>query len=159
MNYDGGLLLKTLELGAITGVRSMAAPAALSRAVERGDVGGLEGTPFAALGAPGVSKALRALEIGEMFVDKLPGLLPSRTSPPPLLGRAALGAFVGAALFVSDGHRAAVGGVLGAVSALAGAYAGERLRLLGAERLGIPDPVVALLEDVVVLFSAARLLR
>jgi uncharacterized membrane protein len=159
MSYGEDLLLRTVGLGAITGVRSMAAPAALSRAVERGDVGGLEDTPFAALGSPRVSKALRALEIGEMFVDKFPGLLPSRTSAPPLLGRAALGAFVGAALFVSDGRRAVVGGVLGAVSALAGAYAGERLRLLGAEQLGIPDPVVALLEDGVVLFGAARLLQ
>ena len=158
MDHDGGLLIKTLGLGAIAGMRSMAAPAALSSAVERGDVGGLEDTPFAALGFPGVSRALLLLEIGEMIVDKLP-IAPSRTSPPPLLGRAAFGAFVGAALFVSEGRRAAVGGVLGAVSALAGAYAGERLRLLGAERLGIPDPVVALLEDGVVLFGAARLLR
>ena len=158
MDYDGRLLIKTLGLGAITGMRSMAAPAALSSAVERGDVGGLGDTPFAALGFPGVSRALRLLEIGEMIVDKLP-VAPSRTSPPPLLGRAAFGAFVGAALFVSEGRRAAVGGVLGAVSALAGAYAGEHLRLLGAERLGIPDPVVALLEDGVVLFGAARLLR
>jgi uncharacterized membrane protein len=159
MNYGEDMLLRTLGLGAIAGVRSMAAPAALSRAVERGGVGGLEGTPFAALGSPRVSKALRLLQIGEMVVDKLPGLVPSRTSPPPLLGRAAFGAFVGAALFVSDGRRAAVGGVLGAGSALAGAYAGERLRLLGAERLGLPDPVVALLEDGVVLFGAGRLLR
>jgi uncharacterized membrane protein len=159
MNYGEDLLLRTLGLGAIAGVRSMAAPAALSRAVERGDVGGLEDTPLAGLGSPGVTKALRLLEIGEMFADKLPGLLPSRTSPPPLLGRAALGAFVGATLFISDGRRAAVGGVLGAVSALVGAYAGERLRLQGAEQLGIPDPMVALLEDGIVLFGAARLLR
>ena len=101
---------------------------------------------------------MRLLEIGEMFVDKLP-VAPSRTSPPPLLGRAASGAFVGSALFVSDGRRAVMGGALGAVSALMGAYVGERLRLLGAERTGIPDPVVALVEDGVVLFGAARLLH
>jgi hypothetical protein len=50
MDYDKGLLLKTLGLGAIAGARSMAAPAALSRAVERGDVGPPEQTPFPALG-------------------------------------------------------------------------------------------------------------
>ena len=158
MNYGEDMLLKTLGLGAIAGVRSMAAPAALSRAVERGDVGGLEQTPFAALGSPGVSTALRLFEIGEMIVDKLP-VAPSRTSPPPLLGRAVSGAFVGSALFISGERRAATGGVLGAVSALAGAYVGERLRLLGAQKLGIPDPIVAFLEDGVVLFGAARLLR
>jgi uncharacterized membrane protein len=158
MNYYEGLLLKTLGLGAIAGVRSMAAPAALSKAVERGGVGGLEQTPFAALGSPGVSTALRLFEIGEIFVDKLP-VAPSRTSPPALLGRAASGAFVGAALFVSDGRRVAVGGVLGAVSALAGAYVGERLRLLGTQTLGVPNLLLALLEDGVVLFGATRLLR
>ena len=110
---NSNIVWRTLGLGAIAGVRSMAAPAALSKAVERGDVGGLEQTPFAALGSPGVSTVLRLFEIGEMFVDKLP-VAPRRTSPPPLLGRAVSGAFVGAALVVSDGRRAAVGGALGA---------------------------------------------
>jgi uncharacterized membrane protein len=158
MNYDESLLLKTLGLGVIAGVRSMAAPAALSRAVERGNVGGLEDTPFAALGSSGISRVLRLFEIGEIFVDKLP-VAPSRTSPAPLLGRAASGAFVGSTLFVSDGRRAAGGGVLGAASALVGAYAGERLRLLCSEKLGVPDLFLALLEDGVVLLGAARLLR
>jgi uncharacterized membrane protein len=156
---DSNLVWRALGLGAIAGVRSMAAPAALSKAVERGDVGGLEQTPFAALGSPGVSRALRLFEIGEMFADKLPALVPSRTSPLPLLGRAASGAFVGSALFVSGGRRAVTGGVLGSASALAGAYVGERLRLRIVETFGIPDPAVALLEDGVVLFGAARMLR
>jgi uncharacterized membrane protein len=140
-------------------MRSMAAPATLSRAVVRGDVGGLESTPFAVLGSSGVSTVLRMFEIGELFVDKLPVIVPSRTAPPPLLGRVASGAFVGAALFASGGRRSAAGGVLGAGAALASAYATERLRQRVAERLGVPDPVVALAEDAVVLFVGARLLR
>jgi uncharacterized membrane protein len=156
---DSDLVRKTLVLGSIAGARSMAAPAALSKAVVRGDVGSLEGTAFAALGSPRVSAALRLFEIGEMFVDKLPVIVPSRTSPPPLLGRAASGALVGAALFASDRRRATVGSVLGAVSAMASAYATERLRLQIAERLGTPDFVVALSEDAIILFGAARLLR
>jgi uncharacterized membrane protein len=158
VDHGEGMLLRTLGLGAVAGARSMAAPAALSRAVGRGDVGGLEDTPFAALGSPGVTTALRVLEVGELFVDKLP-VAPSRTSPPPLLGRAASGGLVGAALFASGGGRMAAGGVLGAVSALVGAYAAERLRLLGAQKLGVPDTLLALLEDCIVLLGAARLLR
>jgi uncharacterized membrane protein len=134
----------------------MAAPAALSRAAEQGDIGSLEGTPFAALGSPSVPTALRLFEVGEMFVDKLP-VAPSRTSPLPLLGRAASGALVGAALFASGGRQMMTGGVMGAVSAVAAAYATERLRLQIAERLGIPDFVVALSEDALVLFGSARL--
>jgi uncharacterized membrane protein len=156
---DLGLVWRTLGLGAIAGIRAMAAPAALSRAAERGNVGSLEGTPFAVLGSPRVSRALRLFEIGEIFVDKLPVIVPSRTSPPPLLGRAASGGLVGAALFASDGQRTATGTVLGAASAMASAYATEHLRLQVAERLGMPDFVVALLEDAIVLFGAARLLR
>jgi uncharacterized membrane protein len=149
---------RALGMGAIAGFRSMAAPAALSRAVSDGRIEGLEDTPFAALGSPGVSTALRMMEIGELFVDKLP-VTPSRTSPPPLLGRAASGAFVGAALFASENRRAAVGGALGAAAALVSAYTGERLRLQAAEKLGMPDPLAALLEDGLVLLAGARLLR
>ena len=150
---------RTLGLGAIAGMRSMAAPAALSRAVERGDIDGLENTPFAVLGSSEIATALRMFEIGEFIVDKLPVMVPSRTSPPPLLGRAASGAIVGAALFASDGRRSAAGGVLGAASALASAYATERLRLQIAERLGVPDLIVALSEDAIAVFGGARLLQ
>jgi uncharacterized membrane protein len=145
-------------MGAITGLRTMAAPAALSRAVSDGRIEGLEETPFPIFGSPKISMALRIMEIGEFIVDKLP-VTPSRTSPPPLIGRAASGAFVGAVLFASENRRTAVGGVLGAAAALASAYAGERLRVQAAERLGMPDPVVALLEDGLVLLAGARLLR
>jgi uncharacterized membrane protein len=145
-------------MGAIAGLRAMAAPAALSRAVADGRVEDLDETPFSTLGSPGISTVLTALEIGEFIVDKLP-LTPSRTSLPPLLGRAASGAFVGAALFASEKRRAAVGGVLGAAAALAGAYVGEQLRLQAAQKLGLPDPAVAIVEDGLVLLAGARLLR
>jgi uncharacterized membrane protein len=144
-------------MGAIAGCRSTAAPAALSRAISDDRIEGLEDTPLAVLGSPGGSAVLRIMEIGEFLVDKLP-VTPSRTSPLPLLGRTASGALVGAALFASEDRNPAVGGVLGAAAAVASAYAGERLRLQAAKTLGMPDPIVALLEDGLVLFGA-RLLR
>jgi uncharacterized membrane protein len=153
-----GMIWRTLGLGAIAGVRSMAAPAILSRSAVDGRVGPLENTPFAALGSPRVSTALRALEIGELIVDKLP-VLPGRTSPPPLLGRAASGALVGAALFASGGRRTVMGGALGAASAMAVAYAAERLRLQIIQRLGVPNVAAGLLEDGIVLFGGSRLMR
>ena len=155
---DYGTIWRTLGLGAIAGVRSMAAPAILSRSAVEDRVGGLEGTPFAMLGSPRVSTVLRTLEIGEMFGDKTP-FIPSRTSLLPLLGRAVIGAVVGAALFASEGRRTATGGVLGAVSAMAAAYAAERLRMQIIQRLGVPNVVAGLLEDGVVLFGGPRLLR
>jgi uncharacterized membrane protein len=149
---------RVLGMGAITGLRSTAGPAALSRAISDGRIEGLEDTPFSALSSPGVSTALQLFEIGEILVDKLP-VTPSRTAPPPLLGRMASGGLVGAALFASENRRAAVGGALGAAAALAGAFAGEQLRSQVAEKLGVPDPVFALLEDGLVLLAGSRLLR
>jgi uncharacterized membrane protein len=136
----------------------MAAPAAVSRAAAAGRVGGLCDTPFAVLGSSKVSALLTLFEVGELIGDKLP-MTPSRTSLPPLLGRAASGAVVGGALFTSEKHRTVPGAAFGAAAAVAAAYAGERLRALASEKTGLPDPVVALAEDTVVLVGAWRLLR
>ena len=149
---------ETIGLAAIAGLRSMAAPALLSRAVRRGDVEGLRGTPFAALGSPKVSAALQLLMIGEMVADKTP-FVPSRTSSPALLGRALSGALASAALFVSEERSGTPGAVLGALCAAVSAYTGERLRTTGIEKLRLPNYVVGCLEDGVVLFGGTRLLR
>jgi uncharacterized membrane protein len=150
--------LRTAALAAISGVRSMAAPALLARAVGRGGVTGLRGTPFAPLGSARVSTVLQALMVGEMVGDKTP-FVPSRTSAGPLVGRALSGALVGSALFVSGKRRGASGALLGAVSALAGVYAADRLRSATTQGLGLPDLVFGLLEDGLVLFGGSRLLR
>lgn len=152
------LALRAAGLGAIAGLRSMAAPAALSRAAAAGRIGGLSDTPFAVLGSSKVSTLLTFFEAGELIGDKLP-MTPSRTSAPPLLGRAASGAVAGAALFVSSERRAATGGVLGAASAVAAAYVGERLRTRIGQLTGVQDPAVALIEDAIVLLGTNRLLR
>ena len=136
----------------------MAAPAILNRSAVEERIGSLEGTPFAALASPRVSTALQLLEIGEMVGDKTP-IIPSRTSLLPLLGRAVIGAFAGAALFASGKRPVAAGAALGAVSATAAAYAAEGVRMRITERLGVPNVVAGLLEDGVVLFGGPRLLR
>ena len=85
-------------------------------------------------------------------------LIPSRTSLPVLLGRAASGALVGAASFASEKRRPATGGALGAASAMTAAYAGEKFRTEGAQRLGLPNLFAGLLEDGLVLLGGRRLL-
>ena len=150
--------LKTAGLAAISGLRSIAGPALLSRTVRRGDIQGLEGTPFAALESPKVSAALQLLMVGEMIGDKTP-FVPSRTSVPSLVGRALSGGLVGAVLFLDAERGPVSGAVLGVLSAVAAAYSGEKLRAKGAQKLGVPDPILGLLEDGVVLFGGSRLLR
>jgi len=101
------------------------------------------------------------MELGELVGDKLP-MTPSRTAPPPLLGRVVSGAVVGAAVFVAGDRRVATGAVLGSAAAIVVAFAGEQLRAQIVERSGLPDPVVALAGDAIVLlvgFSSLRGLR
>jgi uncharacterized membrane protein len=148
---------KALGLGAISGLRSMSGPALLSRAAANGNLS-LDGTALSFLGSPRVSKTLLAMALGELVVDKLPAT-PSRTALPPLLGRAASGTLVGAALFASNGRRAAAGAALGSSAAVAAAFAGERLRTLVGEKTGLPDPVVALAGDAIVVLGGLRLLK
>ena len=140
---------RALGLGAISGLRSLSGPAFVSRAASRGDLN-LDGTFFAFLGSPRISKALLLMELGELAGDKLP-VAPSRTALPPLLGRAASGGAVGAAVFISEGRRATTGAVLGSSAAVAAAFTGERLRSLVSATTGLPNPVVALAEDAIVL--------
>ena len=151
-------VLRTVALAATSGIRSMAAPALLARAVGRGDLAGLGGTGFAALGSENVSTALQALMLGEMAGDKTP-LVPARTSAGPLFGRALSGALVGSALFVSRRRPGVPGALLGVLSAMAGVYAADRLRAATTQGLGLPDPVFGLIEDGLILFGGSRLLR
>ena len=146
---------ETIALASIAGLRSMSAPAFLSRAIERGDLRAPNFLP--ALGSPKVSALLVLLTVGEMIADKTP-LVPARTSAPALLGRVLSGALCGATLFASEGRDRNSGATLGVICAVIAAYAGEGFRSLGA-RKGIPDPILATLEDMVVLTLGKRILR
>ena len=146
---------ETLALGAIAGLRSMAAPALLSRAVRHGN---LKAPNLSALGSPKVSTTLTMLMIGEMIGDKTP-FAPSRTSAPALLGRLLSGALVGATLFASEGRNRNSGAILGALCAAAAAYGGERLRAATAQNLQLPDLILAGLEDRVVLSVGKSVLQ
>jgi len=142
----GHALGRTLGLGAVAGVRSMSAPALLSRAASRGDIGGIEGTPFAFLASPRTARILTVLAVGEAVADKLP-FSPDRISAPGLIGRMVSGALVGAALFAAAERRAALGAGLGLLAAAAASYPSYYLRVKTQEKLGAPNWAVGLVED------------
>jgi uncharacterized membrane protein len=147
---------KALALGAISGLRTASGPAFVGRAANRGDMD-LAGTPLTIFGSPLLSKALTLAQLGELVADKLPRT-PSRTAWPPILGRAASGGLVGAAAFLSEGRHAATGAILGSSASVAAAVAGENLRALVIDRIGLPDIVVAVAEDAVVLLVGSRVM-
>jgi len=133
----------------------MTGPALLARSARHGDVA-LSGTPFGALGR--LAPLLQLLMIGEMVADKAP-VSPSRNLPPSFAFRVLSGALVGAALFAAEGRRGAAGAPLGAVGAALGSVYGERLRVRGKERLGVPNVVLGHLEDGAALLAGTRLVR
>ena len=94
MNND--TLTGAAALGAVAGLRSMMAPALLSQAARTGSIA-LEGTQFEFLSTQRAADIATGAAVLELVGDKLP-FTPDRTSPLPLIARAASGAMVGAAL-------------------------------------------------------------
>jgi uncharacterized membrane protein len=142
----GRLVARALGLGVVAGMRSMSAPAQLSRAASRGRIDSIEETPFAILASPRVSRLLTFLAVGEAVADKY-HRVPDRISGPGLFGRAASGALVGAALFASSGRQGKAGATLGLISAVAASYPLYYARVGLLERSNLPNWVLGLLED------------
>ena len=84
---------------------------------------------------------------GELVADKMPAT-PDRTDPPGVAGRVASGAYTG--------HRIAgvPGAIAAAASAAVGTFATHRARELAVQTTGLPDPVVAVGEDLLALTAA-----
>ncbi len=130
-----------LLLGAVAGLRTMTAPAALLLVRHPSRTAGV----------------LAVMALAEYAGDLYPEA-PARTALGPLLARIASGAFCG--WFVNRSAtpaRAHAGVALGALGAVAGAYAGLALRRRAIARIG-PVPA-AIAEDVVALASAILIAR
>lgn len=150
-------LIQIVGLGAIAGMRSMSAPA-LAAAYLREHQPADTHTFFRWLATPTVSNLLKVLAAGELAGDKLPEI-PARIEPGPLLGRAVFGALSGAAVSHVHGEREDSGAALAAVAAVASAFGAFYLRKYVVDTFQVPDPLVALVEDTIVLVGGQRLLR
>jgi uncharacterized membrane protein len=136
-------------LGAVSGMRSMMAPAVISWAARRSGLD-LESTPFSAFKGPGIGRTAAALALGEIVADKMP-FTPNRTDSTALLARAVSGAAAGAAIFKSRRHNMFIGAAIGAAAAVGTAYATYYLRKKAARHFEVSDRVVALAEDGIAL--------
>jgi uncharacterized membrane protein len=137
------LLVFAFILGAVAGLRTMTAPAAVSWAARLGWLK-VAGTPLAFMGLKYTPVILTALALGEYVGDKLPQT-PSRKAPLPFIARIVSGSLVGATVGVASGSL--VPGLLaGAVGAVAGTLGGAAIRARLAAAFG-KDLPAALLED------------
>ena len=92
--------------------------------------------------------AVLAAAAGELAADKSPKAT-DRTDLPAVIGRALAAAYTGGKIAAGPGAAA------GALSATAGTYASWRARGLVVATTGLPDPVVAIGEDLVAMGIAA----
>jgi uncharacterized membrane protein len=127
-----------LLLGLTAGLRTMTAPASLALAQQQP---GAERSWL--LGGRRAARILTNLALAEMFFDKLP-VAPNRTSPGSLSGRILSGGMCGAAVVRED---QAAGALLGIAGALVSSFAGYSLRKRVGQASGLPDALIALVED------------
>lgn len=117
----------------------------------------LPGLALSAAMSPTSSTALNACVVGEMIGDKLP-IAPSRIAALPLIGRVGIGAIGGAVIAAAEEEPIAVGAAIGGAAALAASYVIYHLRRKLGESTGIPDPVIGLAEDAVVIGALTRMM-
>lgn len=143
----------TLVLGAACGSRSMVGPTIVSHALRQRASGARQ--PARALAHPRATALLDLLAAGEIVGDKLPGI-PARISPPALAGRIATGALVGASIAAVSGGRRLRGALIGGVAAAVSAVVTYELRQFLGTRAHIPDGLLAVAEDAIVLRASSR---
>ena len=146
MPDESTLFVNVATLGVVAGMRSQLPLALLSLAAHQR--GSDEQNLPEILTSSKATALLLASAAGEIVVDKLP-FTPSRLMPGSLVVRAGIGGIAGALLSRGTTLDPIRGAAIGAVGALVGSFAGYEVRAGLVARTGLPDPLVAVLEDVV----------
>ena len=134
-------------IGCVCGLRSMTGPAVVCWGAYLGWLQ-LDGSKLSFLHHPVSLFIFTLFALGEITADKLPKI-PSRRLPGPLLVRLIFGGICAAALCISARTALLPGVSMGIVGAIAGTFGGYSVRHWLTAGLGMPDLVIALLEDAV----------
>ena len=144
-------LLPALGLGAVSGMRSMMALAFFSdHAEDKKDRNAAANPALNFLRSPRTAALLKIAAGGEILMDKLP-FMPARTDAAPLIGRVVIGGLVGAAV---SKDKWVQGGVVGALGALVTTYAMYYIRKSLHDEQHIPDVILGVAEDALVVKAA-----
>lgn len=149
MNY---VFAFAFGMGAVAGLRTLTAPAAVAWAAKIGWLH-LQNSPLAFMASTWAVILFSTLAIFEFAADLLPRT-PKRTAPAPLVARIISGGFCGTCVCASADQSLFVGGALGAIGAVAGAFAGYELRRRLVSALNIKDLFGALPEDMIAISLA-----
>ena len=136
-------------IGCVCGLRSMTGPAVVCWGAHLGWLH-VDGTRMAFLHNSISLVVFTLLAIGELVADKLP-IIPSRITPGPLVVRFLAGALCGVALAFAGSGAWLPGALVGGIGGVLGSYAGYYARRALTTGRGLPDMLVALLEDLVAI--------
>ncbi|HEY2234413.1 MAG TPA: DUF4126 family protein [Candidatus Angelobacter sp.] len=145
----GVTLLLSFSIAIMAGFRSLVTPAVVAWAAHLRWIN-LQDSPLSFMGTTWAVGIFTALALVEVILDKLPST-PARTSAVQLSARVVTGALTGACLAVAGGVILWLGALAGAVGAIAGAFGGYRLRASLGRALRVPDFLLALTEDLVII--------
>lgn len=150
--------LKAFQIGLVAGMRSMTAPALVSYKLSHLKAKLPADSKLNFLASPTATTLLGVMAGAELVGDKLPNAS-DRTIPVSVFGRMAAGAMAGAALIESDGKSARFGAVLGTLGAATGTFAFFHLRHWLTHDKELPDPLVALAEDILAIGTGWQLIN
>jgi uncharacterized membrane protein len=155
MEASATMIVLSLLIGVIAGLRAMTAPAAVSWAARLGWLN-LAPTGLAFLGYAFTPWILTVLALVELVTDQLPNT-PSRTVPMQFGARLLTGGLSGAAIGAAGGALA-MGLVAGIVGAVIGTLGGRGVRGRLAASFGSDRPA-AFIEDAVAIGGAFLIMR
>ena len=141
------VLIAVLGIGFLSGLRAFTPLALISWMAVWGWTP-VAGSPFWFIGSDIFAIAISILALLELIGDKLPKT-PPRIQLMPLVARFVTGGIAASAVIFSAGRPWFHGLLLGPIGSLVGAFTGYHVRRALVSRLGLPDLVVALVEDFV----------
>lgn len=154
--HDAATFAIAAGMGAIAGMRSMAAPALLSRHFTASRRAARRGGVTSFLASRTASGILTGVAAGEMMADKTP-VVPDRTEVPAATGRIVMGALVG---FAAADYRRSPripAAAVGALAALGSTHFFYYVRSLAGKNTPLPDAVWGTVEDLLVVAAGNRL--
>lgn len=148
-------MFQAMATGWIAGMRTMSALVITSNLIRNANLPLIKPMAMRVLAKPMVYNVMNSMAVGEFVGDKLPET-PDRIAPVPLTGRAIVGAISGAIIYGLARRNKFSGALIGGASAIVSAYAMYELRKQLKNKAGVPDLVLALAEDALVVGEMVR---
>lgn len=148
---------KAVYFGIIAGMRSMSAPAIVSDHYSKERSSEVDDSRLSFMASPTSAIALKVMAAGELAADKS-AFIPNRIDPGPLAFRAISGAVCGATICKAENEQVNIGALTGGLAAIASAFTCYYIRRKLGENTDIPDLMLGLAEDAVVIGVGTRIL-